>query len=281
MTDMKVVRTAAELRETVSGWHKQDLDVGLVPTMGALHEGHLSLIKLAKGCSDRTVASLFVNPTQFAPHEDFDAYPRNEADDLRKFKAAGTDLVYAPPVSELYPDGHSTSVSVAGISQLLEGEARPHFFTGVATVVSMLFHQVRPQRAVFGEKDYQQLCVIRRMVRDLHLPVDVLGGETIREPDGLAMSSRNKYLTADERRIAPELYRTLTAISKRYRRGERIPELCEWGAKQLAEAGFGALDYIEIRDAETLQPVTNRSLPARLLVAVWLGKARLIDNISV
>ena len=278
---MKVVRNVKELRETVAFWRRDGHRVGLVPTMGALHEGHLSLISLSKQHAGKTVASLFVNPTQFAPNEDFDAYPRNEDDDLGKFKEAGTDLVYAPPVSELYPDGHATSVTVGGPSDDLESVSRPHFFTGVATVVSMLFNQVRPDIAVFGEKDYQQLCVIRRMVRDLHMPVDVIGGPTIRETGGLAMSSRNQYLTVSERGVAPLLHRTITDIARRFRTGEEVDMLCDWGTRNLRGAGFGTIDYIAVRDAETLKPVISRDRPARVLAAAWLGKARLIDNVPV
>lgn len=278
---MKIVRTAADLRAIVSAWRGDGLRVGLVPTMGALHDGHLSLVALANEKTDRTVASLFVNPTQFAPHEDFDAYPRDEDRDMRLFEEAGTDLVYAPSASELYPDGHATRVTVDGISRLLEGATRPQFFTGVATVVSMLFNQVRPDLAVFGEKDYQQLCVIRRMVRDLHMPIEIVGGPTVREADGLAMSSRNKYLTGDERQIAPALHRTLTEVARRVRNGGDARPLTEWAARTLGDAGFGACDYVAVRDAETLEEVSDPGRPARVLAAIWLGKARLIDNVAV
>lgn len=278
---MKIVRTAADLRAVVSAWRGDGLRVGLVPTMGALHDGHLSLVALANEKTDRTVASLFVNPTQFAPHEDFDAYPRDEDRDMRLFEEAGTDLVYAPSASELYPDGHATRVTVDGISRLLEGATRPQFFTGVATVVSMLFNQVRPDLAVFGEKDYQQLCVIRRMVRDLHMPIEIVGGPTVREADGLAMSSRNKYLTGDERQIAPALHRTLTEVARRVRNGGDARPLTEWAARTLGDAGFDACDYVAVRDAETLEEVSDPGRPARVLAAIWLGKARLIDNVAV
>jgi len=278
---MQIVRTRAELRDIVGAWHRDGQTVGLVPTMGALHDGHLSLVRIARKNADKAVASLFVNPTQFAPHEDFDAYPRNEDDDFRLFEDAGTDLVYAPPVTEIYPPGHATSVTVGGVSGLLEGAIRPQFFTGVATVVSMLFNQVRPDVAVFGEKDYQQLCVIRKLVRDLHMGIEIIGGPTIRETGGLAMSSRNQYLTIAERGVAPLLYRTISDVARRFRTGEEADLLCAWAERALRETGFGDVDYVTIRHAETLEPVTDRSEPARVLAAAWLGKARLIDNIAV
>jgi len=278
---MDTVRTIAELRARVRDWRKQDLTVGLVPTMGGLHEGHLSLVQLSSEKADRTVATLFVNPTQFAPHEDFATYPRNEGDDSRMFIDAGTDLLFAPNVSEIYPDGHATKVEVQGLSQMLEGEFRPQFFIGVATVVSKLLLQALPDVAVFGEKDYQQLCVIKCMVRDLDIPVEILGAPTIRESDGLAMSSRNQYLTADERKAAPVLYETITAVAANVRGGADPAGQRSWADSKLTQAGFGAVDYVAVRDAETLEPVRDASKPARVLAAAWLGKARLIDNVAV
>jgi len=278
---MDTVRTIAELRARLRAWRKEDLTVGLVPTMGGLHEGHLSLVQLASQRADRTVATLFVNPTQFAPHEDFATYPRNEGDDSRMFVDAGTDLLFAPNVSEIYPDGHATKVEVQGLSQMLEGEFRPQFFIGVATVVSKLLLQALPDVAVFGEKDYQQLCIIKRMVQDLDIPVEILGAPTIRESDGLAMSSRNQYLTADERKAAPVLYETITAVAANVRNGADPAGQRSWADSKLTEAGFGAVDYVAVRDAETLEPVHDASKPARVLAAAWLGKARLIDNVAV
>jgi len=278
---MDTVRTIAELRDRVRAWRKDDLTVGLVPTMGGLHQGHLSLVQLASERADKTVATLFVNPTQFAPHEDFATYPRNEGDDSRMFIDAGTDLLFAPNVSEIYPDGHATKVEVQGLSQMLEGEFRPQLFIGVATVVSKLLLQALPDVAVFGEKDYQQLCVIKRMVQDLDIPVEILGAPTIREDDGLAMSSRNQYLTETERKAAPALYATITAVAGNVRNGADPAAQRRWAETQLTEAGFGAVDYVAVRDAETLEPVRDASKPARVLAAAWLGKARLIDNVAV
>jgi len=278
---MDTVRTIAELRARVRDWRKEDHTIGLVPTMGGLHAGHLSLVQLASQRADRTVATLFVNPTQFAPHEDFATYPRNEGDDSRMFVDAGTDLLFASNVSEIYPDGHATKVEVQGLSQMLEGEFRPQFFIGVATVVSKLLLQALPDVAVFGEKDYQQLCVIKRMVQDLDIPVEILGAPTIREDDGLAMSSRNQYLTENERKAAPALYETITAVAANVRKGEDPAAQRRWAETKLTEAGFGAVDYVAVRDAETLEPVRDASKPARVLAAAWLGKARLIDNVAV
>jgi pantoate--beta-alanine ligase len=250
--------------------------------MGALHEGHLSLVRAAKARCDRVVASLFVNPRQFAPHEDFERYPRDEAGDARQLAAAGCDLLYAPGRPAMYPDGFATSVIVSSVSTPLEGEFRPHFFGGVATVVTKLLLQCLPDAAFFGEKDYQQLLVIRRLSRDLDIPVEIVGCSTVREPDGLAMSSRNSYLSAGERRIAVQLSTAMRDAIKAVRGGQPI-DVAESEAKQrLSAAGFSSIDYIAIRDAETLAPVSNvATRPARILAAAWLGKTRLIDNMPV
>jgi pantoate--beta-alanine ligase len=278
---MKIVRTCSELRALTSAWRQDGLRIGFVPTMGALHAGHLSLIDISRQQAARTIASLFVNPAQFAPNEDFAAYPRDESRDMAMFAQAGVDLVYAPPVEQIYPQGHAASITIGGISEILEGEIRPQFFSGVASIVTILFNQVQPDLAVFGEKDYQQLCVIRKLVRDLHMPIEIIGGETIRETCGLAMSSRNKYLTDCERRQAPALYRTLCEIARGVRTGENPDQLCELAANTLSETGFGKLDYVTVRDAVTLRPHAEPGRPARVLAATWLGKARLIDNVAV
>jgi len=255
--------------------------IGFVPTMGYLHDGHLSLIRQANELADHTVASVFVNPRQFGPNEDYAVYPRNEERDGQLLDEAGCEILFAPSVEEMYPDGGVTKVSVPEIGDILEGHYRPGFFTGVATVVTKLLLQSLPDVAVFGEKDYQQLMVIKRMVKDLDIPVRIEGAPTGREEDGLAMSSRNTYLTPEERKIAPVLYQTISQVGEKFRAGERPPELIQWAKKQLLDAGFDKVDYLEIRDAEDLAPVYDANRPARVLVAAWLGKPRLIDNVAV
>lgn len=280
--DLDVVRTVRELRARVAEWRAAGLKVGLVPTMGALHAGHLSLVTTARREADRVVASVFVNPTQFGPNEDFSAYPRQEQRDALMLAEAGAHLLYAPSVGEMYPEGFATTVSVAGLSEGLCGDVRPGHFQGVATVVSKLLLQALPDVAVFGEKDYQQLQVIRRVVRDLDIPVAVRGAATVREADGLAMSSRNAYLTAAERAVAPALYRTLSGLADRLAGGgEAAAPLLDRARRELLAAGFAAVDYVELRDAATLAPLDRADRPARLLAAVRLGKARLIDNVAV
>jgi len=231
--------------------------------------------------ADRVVASIFVNPTQFGPNEDFTHYPRQEETDLALLEKAGCDLVYLPTVAAMYPLGFSTAVSVTGVSEGLCGACRPGHFSGVATVVTKLLLQGLPDIAVFGEKDYQQLQVIKRLVQDLDIPVRILGAPTLREADGLAKSSRNAYLTPEERRIAPALYKALTDAAKRVRGGEAASKACADAAKALIAAGFARTDYIDVRDAETLAPVEHPSKPARILAAAWLGRTRLIDNRSI
>ena len=278
---LPVTRDVAGLRAAVAAWRRQGLSVGMAPTMGALHEGHLSLVRAAKARCDRVVASLFVNPKQFAPHEDFERYPRDEAGDARLLAAAGCDLLYAPDRAAMYPAGFATSVIVTGVSTPLEGEYRPHFFGGVATVVAKLLLQCLPDTAFFGEKDYQQLLVIRRLTRDLDIPVEIVGCETVREPDGLAMSSRNAYLSAEERRAAAQLNVVMREAIAAVRAGQSINEAETQARRRLTEAGFSSVDYVAIRDAETLAPVTDLGAPARILAAAWLGKTRLIDNMAV
>jgi len=277
---MDIVRSVAEMREIVAGWRKTGESVSLVPTMGALHDGHLSLVHSVSDKADRTITSIFVNPTQFSPSEDFATYPRDEARDLSMLEAAGVDLVFTPEMTQMYREGHRTKVEVQELSQFLEGESRPHFFIGVATIVAKLLIQSMPDIAIFGEKDYQQLCVIRSMARDLDLPVEILGGATVRESDGLAMSSRNSYLTSVERTLAPRLHQEITGVATRVTKGDPIEIACKDAVNELDEAGYNSVDYIAVRDAETLEPVME-GRPMRVLAAAWLGKTRLIDNVAV
>jgi len=283
MSALAVVRTPAELRAEVAAWRAAGLRVGLTPTMGALHEGHLSLVRLARARCDRVVASLFVNPTQFAPHEDFDAYPRDEARDAALLAGAGCDLLYAPAVAAMYAPGFSTTVTVAGVSEPLDGQARPTHFAGVATVVAKLLLQAGPDVAVFGEKDYQQLQVIRRLVADLDIPVEIVGAPIVREPDGLAMSSRNAYLTADERGRAPELHRALAEAAQKVRAGAPVAEAEAGAVAVIQAAGFSRIDYVEVRDPADLSRLGPGPIerPARILGAAVLGRTRLIDNLEV
>lgn len=280
---LPIVRTVADLRAQVGGWKAQGLRVGLVPTLGALHEGHLSLVRLAGERADRVVASVFVNPTQFGPNEDFDAYPRNETQDAALLETAGCSLMFAPSVGEMYPPGASTTVTVAGVSEPLDGAARPGHFAGVATVVAKLLLQCSPDVAVFGEKDYQQLQVIRRLVRDLDIPVEILGGPIVRAEDGLALSSRNAYLTPVERAAAPALSRALAQAVQRLHAGAPVFDVEAEALTALRAAGFAPIDYVEVRGAEDLArfgpgPVEG---PARVLAAAVLGRTRLIDNMAV
>jgi pantoate--beta-alanine ligase len=278
---LEIVRSVAELRRRVAAWRRKGERVGLVPTMGALHAGHLSLVEIAKQRCDRAVVSIFVNPAQFAPHEDFDRYPRDEAGDVAKLLTVATDLVYAPERREMYPEGFVTRVSVGGVAEGLEGQFRPHFFTGVATVVSKLLLQCLPDVAVFGEKDYQQLLVIKRMAVDLNLPVEIVGAPTLREPDGLAMSSRNAYLAPEARKTAVVLSEVIRQVAAETGRGGRVSEAVERGIGRLGAAGFH-IDYLEVRGADDLRSIRSTVRgPARVLVAAWLGKTRLIDNVAV
>jgi pantoate--beta-alanine ligase len=272
--------TVEALRRRLAEWRRAGGRVALVPTMGALHEGHLALARLAREQADRVMVSIFVNPTQFAPNEDFSAYPRTLEDDSRKL-AGLADLVFAPSVGEMYPPGSATIVSLTGPAAAgLEDLFRPTHFEGVATVVAKLLIQALPDVAVFGEKDYQQLKVVTRMARDLHLPVRIVGGATVREPDGLALSSRNRYLSLDERGRAPLLYEALQGCAAAIRSGGDLAEALTKARAALASAGF-EVDYVEARDAETLEPVASAAnAPVRLLAAARLGTTRLIDNIA-
>jgi len=274
--------TVALIRQRSTGWRRNGLTSALVPTMGALHDGHLALVHAASEAADRVIVSIFVNPTQFAPSEDFAAYPRNMDADLATLAQAGVDAVFAPTTAEMYPEGFSTTVSLGGPAAGLESDFRPHFFQGVATVVAKLFLATQSDIAVFGEKDYQQLLVVRRMAADLNIPIEIRGHPTLREPDGLAMSSRNAYLSPTERSIAPRLHQALQAAAQAIRAGRGDPGPVAGDARQsLAEAGF-AVDYVALRNAETLAEVTDvDSEPLRLLAAARLGRTRLIDNIAV
>jgi pantoate--beta-alanine ligase len=278
---MQTVRTIAQLRQAVAGWRAEGLRVGLVPTMGGLHQGHISLVREAAALADRVVATLFVNPTQFAQHEDLDSYPRDEDADARQFEDAGAVLLFAPPPEVMYPPGHSTRVIVEQFGNILEGEHRPHFFAGVATIVTKLLIQALPDVAVFGEKDYQQLCVIQALARDLDIPVEIVGAPTVREADGLAMSSRNAYLSEAQRAYAPALYENLCQVADAALAGGDIKQACADAAERLRAAGFDNIDYLTLRDGETLTPIERLDAPARVLAAAWLGKTRLIDNLAV
>ncbi|MFD2181174.1 pantoate--beta-alanine ligase [Rhodoplanes azumiensis] len=277
-----VARTLKALDRALAPFRRTGETVALVPTMGALHEGHLTLVRQARRKADRVVVSIFVNPAQFAPTEDFASYPRRLAADVAALAEAGIDLVWAPDTAVMYPDGFSTRIAPEGPALAgLEDAFRPHFFGGVATVVAKLFGQVRPDIAVFGQKDYQQLKVVTRLSADLDLRVAIIGVPTVREKDGLARSSRNAYLSAEERQRAPALYRVLSDCAAKIDAGRPIRAVLESGRKALAREGF-AVDYLEARHAETLAPV--RALtdgPIRLLVAAKLGTTRLIDNLAV
>lgn len=281
MSDLKIVRTIPELRAVVSEWRRYGQSIALVPTMGALHEAHMTLMREARNRADRVVVTIFVNPTQFAAHEDLSTYPRREAQDIASLRADGIDLLFAPDVSEVYPEGFATTVTVAGVSEGLCGDHRPGHFAGVATVVTKLLLQTLPDLALFGEKDFQQLQVIRTLTRDLDIPVDILGIPTVREPDGLAMSSRNVHLDPDQRALAPRLHQTMTDAAGQISAGAEIGPICAAATEQLLAAGFGPVEYFEVRDAETLQPAHDPKRPRRLLSAAWLGTTRLIDNIAI
>ncbi len=279
---IKVVRTVRDLRKITAKWRHRGQTIALVPTMGALHAGHISLVKLAKKKADKAVVSIFVNPTQFAANEDLSRYPRDEAGDLKKLEEADADLAWAPDVEEMYPEGYSTSVQAGSTAKDLEGAFRPHHFDGVATVCAKLFNQVTPDIAIFGEKDFQQLTVLRQMVRDLDMPLKLIGAPTKRDTDGLALSSRNAYLSVAERKVAPALYAVISTLAEDVANGADMPSGVANAKRKLAAAGFTKIDYVEVRDTETLEPASSASgHPLRVLAAVWLGKTRLIDNVAV
>ncbi len=306
----KVVRTLPDLRQAIAAWRRDGLTVALVPTMGALHLGHLALIRRAGKEADRTLVSIFINPSQFAPNEDFARYPRDEAGDLTKLAAEPCHLVWAPMAADMYPEGFATQILPGGPALGLEADSRPHFFSAVATVCAKLFNAATPDAALFGEKDYQQLCVVRQMVRDLNMPLRILAEPTVRETDGLALSSRNAYLTKEQRAVAPALHRVLTDVAakaaeivrasgnapaKRPKPAPLIPDprlanvkpqlpaldtICEEATGALQAAGLAKVDYVAVREADTLQVVSARTdRPLRVLAAAWLGQTRLIDNV--
>ena len=277
-----LARTVPALRSALAPFRKAGERIALVPTMGALHEGHLALVTEAHKRADRVVVSIFVNPAQFAPHEDFGSYPRTFDSDVAALTEAKVDLVWAPTAAVMYPEGFATRLAPQGAALAgLEDKFRPHFFGGVATVVAKLFTQVAPDFALFGQKDYQQLRVVTQMAKDLDLTVEVVGVPTVREEDGLALSSRNAYLSASDRAVAPTLARVLKASAARINKGEPFEMVMEEGQVELARAGF-AVDYLEARHAETLAPIlAKKDGPIRLLVAAKIGTTRLIDNLAV
>lgn len=278
------VRTLSELRAAIKAHRLAGRTIGFVPTMGALHDGHLSLVDIANAETDITVVSIFVNPTQFAPGEDLDTYPRTEEADIAKLAEVGTDIVYLPSVEEMYPNGSKTDVRVADMSDLLDGIFRPHFFYGVATVVARLFVHVQPDVAVFGEKDYQQLQIIRRMVRDLGFQIDIVGGETFRDADGLAQSSRNAYMNEAERMKANTISAALHRARMRIAIGAPASEVLEEARARISAAGFERLDYVSAVDPETLEDLPDGMMApgqeGRVLAAAWMGPTRLIDNMG-
>ncbi|MSO73084.1 MAG: pantoate--beta-alanine ligase [Rhodospirillaceae bacterium] len=275
------VRDVDSLRRRVQAWRREGRSVALVPTMGALHDGHIANMKIALKMADRVIATIFVNPKQFGPSEDFVAYPRRESEDFELLSAAGVHLLFAPEVAAMYPPGFASTVRITGLTDILDGAHRAGHFDGVATVVAKLLLQAQPDIALFGDKDYQQLTVIRRLVADLNIPVDVIGVPTVREPDGLAMSSRNVYLTPAERVRAPVLYRAISACTSAISGGADIAAAVATARAEILKGGFREIDYVEARHAETLAPLTNRSEPGRVLAAAHLGLARLIDNLPI
>jgi pantoate--beta-alanine ligase len=277
---IETVRTVRDLRTHVAAWRASGETVALVPTMGAIHEGHLSLLKLAGSLADRVVTSLFVNPLQFGPREDFHAYPRNEARDAEVLAKAGSELLFAPTAEEMYPPGFSTRVHVSDLTEDLCGACRPNHFDGVATVVAKLLLQCAPDTAIFGEKDYQQLLVIKRFVRDLNIPVEIVAGPIVREADGLALSSRNAYLSPDERRVAPILHQVIAQVAADLADGRGADDASAAARYKLESSGF-RVDYVAVRDPETLAALHGPVQSARVLAAVHLGKTRLIDNVPV
>lgn len=277
----QVIRSSAELREKVAGWKRSGMLVGVVPTMGALHDGHMSLVRAAREQSDRVIVTIFVNPMQFNNADDLRKYPRDEGHDLGMLAAEGVDVLFAPGVDEVYPEGFASVVSVSGVSEPMEGAFRPGHFDGVATVVAKLFGMTQAGRAFFGEKDWQQLQVVKRLVTDLNIPVRIIGCPTIREADGLAMSSRNVRLSAEERAVAPRLHAVMQAAAEALRQGAGIQETLETAQAEILEAGFADVEYLELRTVEGLRPACDLSAPVRMLVAATLGDVRLIDNIAV
>lgn len=278
---LSILRTVADLRDRVQTWRRAGERVAVVPTMGALHEGHLSLVRAGGERAERVIVTLFVNPKQFNNASDLAAYPRTEADDAAKLAPFGVDVLFAPGVEEMYGNGFATTVSVSGVSEGLCGAHRPGHFDGVATVVSKLLLQSGADCALFGEKDFQQLLVVRRLVADLNIPTEIIGCPTVREADGLALSSRNVRLTPEERRKAPAIANVLRETAERLASGMAAAPALEAARSALEAAGFDRVEYFDLRDAETLLPIERVDQPARLLAAAWLGETRLIDNLPV
>jgi pantoate--beta-alanine ligase len=275
----QIVRTLADLRRLTAEWRRAGETSALIPTMGALHDGHLALVRVGQAKAKRTITSIFVNPTQFAPHEDFSRYPRDEAGDVAKLASVGCDAVWAPAVEEMYRPGAATRIVPKGAALGLETDFRPHFFEGVATVCCKLFTQTQADFAIFGEKDYQQLRVVTQIAHDLDLPLEIVGMPTVREADGLAMSSRNRYLTAEERATAVIIHHVIVDVAAKVKAGADSEAACTAAATRLAAAGF-KVDYVAVRDAASLGPWTPASArPPRVLAAAWLTKTRLIDNL--
>jgi pantoate--beta-alanine ligase len=275
-----IARTIVGLRAQVKAWRAEGLSVALVPTMGALHRGHMHLTHVAKSRADRVIVTIFVNPTQFGPNEDFNAYPRAEERDTNLLRDYGVHALFAPTPAEMYPDGFATSVSVKGLTDVLCGPIRPGHFDGVATVVTKLLLQASPDMALFGEKDFQQLAVIQRFVADLNIPVEIIGVPTVREPDGLALSSRNAYLTLEERKIAPALYAAITKAASAIAGGIDPQTATNTAKAEILKAGFRSIDYVDARDATSLAPLAHGG-NGRVFAAAHLGRARLIDNVPV
>lgn len=276
----QTVETVSDLRTVVREWRRQGLSVAMVPTMGALHDGHVSLTRIALERADRCVVSIFVNPTQFAPTEDLDKYPRQLAADLDRLAEAGVQLAFTPMATEMYPEGFNAKVVIGGPSAGLETDFRPTFFEGVATVVAKLFLQALPDCAIFGEKDYQQLCVVKKLCRDLDIPVEIIGAPTVRDAEGLAMSSRNAYLSPTELTVARQLNKILRSTARALELGADAQETLREARRRILDAGFGSVDYVEARESDTLAP-WRREHDGRILVAARLGATRLIDNVEI
>ena len=281
MTPPPILRTLPDLRAATAGWHKAQESIGVVPTMGALHDGHLSLVQAAKNRCDRVIVTIFVNPKQFNNAEDLANYPRTEEEDARKLTRFGIDALYVPDPDQIYPEGFSTTVSVAGLTDVMDGVHRPGHFEGVATVVTKLFTQTTATDAFFGEKDFQQLQVVKRMARDLDLQIEVHGCPTIRDIDGLALSSRNLLLSDRARTHAPRLFEEMEAVAERLAAGDPFSELHAKALDRLGKAGFTKVEYLDLRAADDLSLLETPTRPARLFAAAWLAGVRLIDNIAV
>jgi len=277
----KICTSIPDLLTALAPWREAGESIAFVPTMGALHSGHHALMDVAHELADRVVVSIFVNPRQFGANEDFGRYPITPEADIKLMHEAGVDLAWVPQVEDMYPEGYATSIHVAGLSGALCGLHRPGHFDGVATVVAKLLNVLLPHVAVFGEKDYQQLCIVRRLVADLAIPVEIIGMETIREADGLALSSRNRYLSVDDRKKAPALHATLQAVRAKMKTGMPVQQALAEGKAMLMAAGFTAIDYLEYCEEDTLQPLAEFGTLSRLLAAVWLVNTRLIDNIAI